>query len=64
MRRLIHPSHRMGKIFTDVCAPAGTPRFYGVRRCKGCNGEEIAHAAGQFTADDLVAPCRARKKAS
>lgn len=62
MKRPIHESHRMGKVFSDVRAPAGTPRFYSVKQCRGCQGEEIAHAAGQFTDDDLVAPCRARKK--
>ena len=62
MKRPIHTSHRMGKSFSDVRAPAGTPRFYGVRQCKGCGGEEIAHAAGQFTDDDLVKPCQEGKK--
>lgn len=62
MKRTIHTSHRMGKSFTDVKAPAGTPRFYSVRQCRGCKGEEIVHAAGQFTADDLVKPCHARRK--
>jgi hypothetical protein len=62
VKRAIHKSHRMGKSFTDVRAPAGTPRFYGVRQCKGCGGEEIEHAAGQFTDYDLVKPCHARRK--
>ena len=62
MKRAVHASHCMGKVFTDVRAPAGTPRFYGVRQCKGCGGEEIEHAAGQFTDDDLVKPCQAGKK--
>ncbi len=66
MKRAIHSSHRMGKRYTDVRAPAGTPRFYSVRQCKGCGAEEIEHAAGQFTDDDLVKPCyspaKARKK--
>lgn len=61
MRRAIHASHRMGEAFTDVRAPAGTPRFYGVRQCEGCGAEEIEHAAGQFTDDDLVKPCHARR---
>jgi hypothetical protein len=52
----------MGKPFTDVRAPAGTPRFYSVRQCRDCEGEEIEHAAGQFTDDDLVKPCLAPKK--
>lgn len=57
MKRPIHKSHRMGKSFSDVRAPAGTPRFYSVRQCRGCKSEEIAHAAGQFTDDDLVKRC-------
>lgn len=62
MKRAIHPSHRMGKSYSDVRAPAGTPRFYSVRQCKGCGAEEIEHAAGQFTDDDLVKTCHAPKK--
>jgi len=62
MRRPIHASHRMGRSFADVRAPAGTPRFYSVRQCKGCGAEEIEHAAGQFTDDDLVRPCLAPKQ--
>lgn len=62
MKRPIHVSHHMmGKFYTDVRAPAGTPRFYGVRECKGCGAEEIEHAAGQFTDDDLGKPCRVSK---
>jgi hypothetical protein len=64
MKRPIHESHRMGKEFSDVRAPAGTPRFYGVRRCINCEAEEIAHPAGQFTDDDLVRPCLALPKTS
>jgi hypothetical protein len=52
----------MGKSYSDVRAPAGTPRFYSVRQCKGCGAEEIEHAAGQFTDDDLVKTCHAPKK--
>jgi hypothetical protein len=57
MKRSIHKSHRMSKSYVDVRSPAGTPRFYSVRQCKGCKGEEILHAAGQFTDDDLVKTC-------
>lgn len=60
MRHPIHASHRMGAWFSDVRAPAGTPRFYDVRQCSGCGAEEIMHTAGQFTDDDLVKPCLAR----
>ena len=63
MKRPIHMSHRMGRAFTDVRAPAGTPRFYSVRECQECGAEEIAHAAGQFTDDALVKPCSARSRA-
>ena len=62
MKRPIHKSHRMGKRHTDVRAPAGTPRFYAVRQCKGCGAEEIEHAAGQFTDDGLVKPCASPPK--
>lgn len=62
MKRTIHTSHRMGKSFSDVRAPAGTPRLYSVRQCKGCEAEEIEHAAGRFTADDLVKSCQGGKK--
>jgi len=61
-KRAIHPSHRMGRPFTDVRAPAGTARFYGVRQCKACGAEEIEHAAGQFTDDALVKPCASARK--
>ena len=67
MKRLIHASHRMGKSYADVRAPAGTPRFYSVRQCKGCGAEAIEHPAGQFTDDDLVRAClvpKAPKKAT
>ncbi len=63
MKRPIDTSHRMGKAFSDVRAPAGTLRFYSVRQCRDCEGEEIEHAAGQFTDDGLVAPCSVKKKA-
>ena len=62
MKRPIHTSHRMGKWFSDVRSPAGTPRFYGIRQCKDCKAEEIRHAAGQFTDDDLGKPCQMKKK--
>ena len=64
MKRPIHETHRMGKTYSDVRAPAGTPRFYSVCQCKGCGAEEIAHAAGQFTDDDLVQACRSPKPPS
>lgn len=62
MNRPIHTSHRMGKSFSDVRAPAG--RRASIASSRDCKGAEIEHAAGQFTDDDLVKPCPARKKAS
>lgn len=43
-----HPSHKMSKWRTEILAPAGTPRFYGVRNCKVCGEEEWSHPAGHF----------------
>lgn len=62
MKRPIHASHRMGKAFSEVRAPAGTERFYSVRCCQDCKGEEFEHAAGQFADDALTKPCLARSK--
>ena len=59
MKRPIHVSHRMGRPYPDVRAPAGTPRFYTVRQCRNCGAEEIEHAAGQITDDALVKRCAA-----
>jgi hypothetical protein len=64
MKRTIHKTHRMGKAFSDVRMPADTPRFYSVRQCRDCKGEEIEHAAGQSTDDELVKPCHARSHAA
>lgn len=52
-----HESHKMDEWYTDIRAPAGTPRFYGVRECKACGAEEIQHPAGHFLDDDLKYPC-------
>lgn len=43
-----HPSHQMTEFRTEILAPAGTPRFYGVRNCKICELEEWSHPAGHF----------------
>ncbi len=53
----IHPSHKIGKEFTDIRCPASTPRFYGVRQCTVCKAETIGHPAGQFTSEYLTEPC-------
>lgn len=47
-------SHRMGRWRTEVRSPAGTPRFYRVRNCTKCGGEEMEHAAGHFFEGLLV----------
>lgn len=52
-----HVSHAMGEEFTDIRAPAGTPRFYGVRRCENCGAEQIQHPAGHFIDDELQVLC-------
>lgn len=51
-----HPSHVMSEWRTEIRCPSSTPRFYGVRVCRGCGSEEMRHAAGHFL-DDLVRPC-------
>lgn len=53
----IHETHRMSKWRAEVRAPAGTPRFYSVRNCRGCGEEEAKHPAGHFVADALRRRC-------
>lgn len=55
----VHSSHDMTDEYTDIRSPAGTSRFYGVRKCKKCEAEKIAHPAGRFTDDELTRPCGA-----
>lgn len=52
-----HPSHDMGKYHTEIRAPAGTERFYGVRKCKVCSAEQLDHPAGHFMDEELKQPC-------
>lgn len=52
-----HPSHVMGEERSEIRAPAGTPRFYGVRECVNCEAEEIEHPAGHFWDEELEHPC-------
>src|SRR5579862_6335473 len=56
-----HASHKMGKAHAVVWAPAGTPRFYSVRTCKGCGAEMGSHAAGAFADEHLEIRCDAAK---
>lgn len=53
----IHQSHNMTEWRTEIRAPAGTPRFYSVRDCKACGGEESKHLAGHFIDEWLHDPC-------
>ena len=53
----IHPTHKLGKEYSTILAPAGTPRFYGVRECKKCGGSIAEHSAGLFIDDELKKPC-------
>ena len=57
MEREIHSSHQMSEWHTEIRSPAGTPRFYGVRECTKCGGEESKHPVGHFFEDGLLVPC-------
>lgn len=57
IRSKIDKSHKLTKWHTDIRAPAGTPRFYGVRHCKYCELEEIEHAAGHIIDPGLFKKC-------
>ena len=50
----------MTKWRTEILAPAGTPRFYGVRNCTRCKLEEWKHAAGHFL-NGLEKSCKKAK---
>jgi len=52
-----HPSHRMGKWYTDVRCPASTSRFYTIRECKKCGYEQFIHNAGRFSDKELTRGC-------
>lgn len=53
----IHKSHKMGKTRSEILAPAGTPRFYGVTDCINCEYGMAEHPAGFFIDDELFEPC-------
>jgi len=55
--KVIHSSHEMTEWRTEIRCPCDTPRFYGVRSCKLCNGEELSHPAGHFVDEWLYDPC-------
>lgn len=54
-----HPSHKMTDWRTEILAPCGTPRFYGIRHCINCELEEWKHAAGHFL-HNLDYPCKCK----
>jgi hypothetical protein len=53
----VDDSHDMTDWYTEIRAPAGTPRFYSVRHCKQCEGEQMQHPAGKFTDPPLKRRC-------
>jgi len=55
----VDDSHDMNDWHTDVRAPSGTPRFYSVRQCKRCDGEQAKHSAGRFIDPELERRCPA-----
>jgi hypothetical protein len=52
-----HTSHKMSTERTEIRCPGSEPRFYGVRTCEQCEGEEGAHPAGHYADDILAKPC-------
>ena len=56
-----HKSHKMGKVYSEILAPCGTPRFYVVRDCKLCGAGQAEHAAGRFCDPELLKACKPKK---
>jgi hypothetical protein len=56
----VHPSHEMTPARSEIRAPAGTPRFYGVRNCRRCGAEQAEHPAGRFMDAELRVRCEVR----
>lgn len=53
----VHESHVMTDWRTEIRCPGSTPRFYGVRNCKKCEGEQLQHPAGKFMDGSLKTKC-------
>lgn len=53
----VHSSHNMTEWRTEIRTPCNTSRFYGVRNCKECGGEQLSHPAGHFADKWLFDPC-------
>lgn len=54
----IHATHKMGEERSEILAPAGTPRFYGVTDCENCGYGMAEHPAGFFIDEELFKPCQ------
>lgn len=57
----VHKSHKMTKWTSTILAPCGTPRFYSIRECKKCGGEQYYAAAGRFIDPELKEKCNGSK---
>jgi len=53
-----HSSHKMSEWDTGIRCPGSSPRFYNVRACEGCEGEEMRHPAGRFIETELLRECQ------
>jgi len=55
-----HKSHKMGKPYSEILAPCGTPRFYLVRDCEKCRYGQAEHPAGKFCDPELLEKCKVK----
>lgn len=53
----IHESHHMNEWYCDVRALNSTERFYDVRECVECSGEEIRANGGHYVDNELLKEC-------
>ena len=53
----VHESHDMTEWRSEIRCPRDTPRFYSVRNCKKCGGEQLQHPAGKFMDGILKTNC-------
>lgn len=58
----VHKSHEMVDYGTDIVAPMGTARFYGVKMCKKCECKLYTHPAGDFCDEDLLTECLCKEE--
>jgi len=54
----VHKSHKMTEWTSTILAPCGTARFYSIRECKKCGGEQYYAAAGRFIDSELKEKCK------